>query len=60
MIDRTIYIYQAAIVGDSIADINPTEEELQGYREMRAEILEKTERAKREGRVLIWDVPFDP
>lgn len=60
MIDRTIYIYQRAIEGNSIADINPTEEEIQSYNESRAYILQENERAKREGRVIIWDIPFDP
>ena len=60
MIDRTIYIYQRAIEGSGIDEINPTEEEIKDYNEIRAEILEKTEQAKREGRVIIWDIPFDP
>ena len=60
MIDRDIYIYQRAISGIGIDKINPTEEEIKTYNRMRARILEKDEQAKREGRVIIWDVPFDP
>lgn len=59
--DRLKRIYMNAIADAPAPVLDPpaTPEEIAVYKEMCKDMREKEAKAKREGRTLIWDMPFD-
>ena len=54
-------IYMSAINGYGLDDFDPpaTKEDWDLYYKMRKEIKETNEKAEREGRSIVWEIPFD-
>lgn len=62
MSDRYLRIYTAAILNSGTDFFDPplTADEKQQYKDHRKWIEEQTEKARKENRQIIFDIPFDP